>query len=157
MQMKWIKKPSPRNSVKKRLGCMALIVAAALSVSGCGEKEGDTSPEAVVSGESGYSDGSQLGEGSTKFELLVSDRDGKETRLEIHTDRETVGEALMELGVIAGEDSEYGLFVKTVNGISYDYDKDGVYWAFYVDGEYALTGVDATPVTAETDYAFKAE
>ena len=37
------------------------------------------------------------------------------------------------------------------------YDKDGVYWAFYVDGEYASTGVDATEVTAGAAYALKLE
>ena len=55
-----------------------------------------------------------------------------------------MGDALTELGLIEGEDSEYGLYVKTVNGITADYDTDGHYWAFYVDGEYAQTGVDAT-------------
>ena len=55
--------------------------------------------------------------------------------LEIHTDQETVGAALLELGLIAGEESEYGLFIKTVNGLTADYDTDGVYWAFYIDGE----------------------
>jgi len=58
------------------------------------------------------------------------DKEGSETQFEIHTEKETVGEALVELGLIAGEESEYGLYVKTVNGITADYDKDGVYWRF---------------------------
>ena len=37
------------------------------------------------------------------------------------------------------------------------YDKDGKYWAFYVDGEYAATGVDSTDITAGATYTFKAE
>ena len=45
------------------------------------------------------------------------------------------------MGLIAGEDSDYGLYVKTVNGVTVDYDTDGKYWAFYVDGEYAATDV----------------
>lgn len=56
-----------------------------------------------------------------------------------------------------GEDSEYGLYVKTVNGVTVDYDQDGKYWAFYVDGEYAATGVDSTDITAGATYTFKAE
>ena len=59
--------------------------------------------------------------------------------------------------LIAGEDSEYGLYVKTVNGVTVDYDTDGKYWAFYVDGEYAATGVDSTDITAGATYTFKAE
>ena len=63
----------------------------------------------------------------------------------------------MSLGLIAGEDSEYGLYVKTVNGVTVDYDQDGKYWAFYVDGEYAATGVDSTDITTGATYTFKAE
>ena len=77
--------------------------------------------------------------------------------LEIHTDKENVGEALEELGVIAGEESDYGLYVKTVNGETVDYDQDGKYCAFYVNGEYAMTSVDATEITEGDSYAFKVE
>ena len=59
--------------------------------------------------------------------------------------------------MIAGDESEYGLYVKTVNGITADYDKDGVYWAFYVNGEYAQTGVDSTSITEGDSYSFKVE
>lgn len=97
------------------------------------------------------------GEGDTVFHVSVTDKEGGETNFEIHTDKETVGEALLELGLIAGEEGEYGLYVKTVNGITVDYDKDGVYWAFYINGEYASTGVDATPITEGEQYSFKVE
>ena len=68
-----------------------------------------------------------------------------------------VGEALQELNLIDGEEGEYGLFVKTVNGITADYDTDGVYWAFYVNGEYATSGVDVTQITEGDSYALKVE
>lgn len=143
-----------RNKLKLRFCCMALIVAMALFASGCGSKGGDTpsGTEQTV-----YTDGSKLGEGSVQFSFTVADKDGNETHLEIHTDKDTIGDALLELGLIAGDEREYGLYVKTVNGITADYDTDGVYWAFYIDGEYAMTGVDSTPVTADASYAFKVE
>ena len=47
--------------------------------------------------------------------------------------------------------------MKTVNGITADYDTDGVYWAFYVNGEYASTGVDSTPITQGDAYSLKVE
>ena len=53
--------------------------------------------------------------------------------------------------------SSYGLYVKTVNGITLDYDTDGMYWAFYINGEYVQTGVDATGVEDGAVYAFRAE
>lgn len=70
----------------------------------------------------------------------------------IHTDKDTVGAALLEHELIAGEESEYGLYVKSVNGITADYDTDQAYWAFYINGEYGMTGVDATEITEGATY-----
>lgn len=98
-----------------------------------------------------------LGEGTNQFLFTVVDKDGNEANFEIHTDKEIVGDALLELELIAGEDSEYGLFVKTVNGITADYNVDQTYWAFYVNGEYAISGVDTTAIEEGTTYTFKVE
>ncbi len=70
----------------------------------------------------------------------------------IKTDEDTVGAALLEHRLIAGEDSEFGLYVKVVNGITADFDIDQSYWAFYIDGEYAASGVDSTEITEGTIY-----
>ena len=86
-----------------------------------------------------------------------TDQDGKAVTFTVHTDEKTVGDALLKLHVVAGEASSYGLYVKTVNGMTADYDKDGVYWAFYIDGEYAMTGVDATNITDGAQYVFRME
>lgn len=149
--------------------CMVLIVAAALFTNGCNGSAGNTassgteadaqnSSDTVSETEADTSDsGNVLGEGSKQFAFTVTDQDGNETSFEIHTDKETVGEALLEVGLIEGEDSEYGLYVKSVNAISADYDKDGVYWAFYVNGEYAQSGVDTTTITEGDTYSFKVE
>ncbi len=140
--------------------CMVLIVAMALSTVGCngskdsGAASGDAGAQA---GAEVQREGGELGEGSKEFALTVTDKDGNETQFEIHTDKEMVGEALQELNLIDGEEGEYGLFVKTVNGITADYDADGVYWAFYVNGEYAASGVDVTQITEGDSYALKVE
>ncbi len=145
--------------------CMVLIVAMALSTVGCngskdsGAASGDAGAQA---GAEVQREGGELGEGSKEFALdrksvVGTDKDGNETQFEIHTDKETVGEALQELNLIDGEEGEYGLFVKTVNGITADYDADGVYWAFYVNGEYAASGVDVTQITEGDSYALKVE
>lgn len=70
----------------------------------------------------------------------------------LKTDKETVGAALLEHKLIDGEESEYGLYVKVVNGIVADYDVDQSYWAFYIDGEYATTGVDSTEISEDVTY-----
>ena len=137
--------------------CMVLIAAMALFAAGCGN-----SSDAEVSSPSDVAtnvpaDGSVLGEGEKQFTFSVTDLDGNEVSYEIHTDAETVGEALLALELIAGDQGDYGLYVKTVNGVTADYDKDGTYWAFYINGEYAMSGVDTTAVEEGATYAFKVE
>ena len=70
----------------------------------------------------------------------------------LNTDKDTVGAALLEHELIAGEESEYGLYVKTVNGMLADYDIDQSYWGFYIDGEYAMSGVDTTEIVEGSVY-----
>lgn len=99
-------------------------------------------------------DVTELGEGAVSFDFSVTDKEGAETKFVIHTDKTTVGDALLELGLIEGEESEYGLYVKKVNGIVADYDVDKTYWAFYVNGEYAMSGVDTTNIEEGKTYSF---
>lgn len=99
----------------------------------------------------------EVGEGQISFEFTVVDADGSSEIYKVSTDKKTVGEALLDAKLIEGENGAYGLYVKTVAGKTYDYDKDGKYWAFYVNGEMSPTGVDMTDVTDGATYAFKAE
>lgn len=135
----------------KKILTMLLIMTMAVSVIACGKKE-EVSTETSV-----YEDGAVIGEGSKSFEFTVVNMAGEEATFEVKTDEDTVGAALLENNVIAGEDGDYGLYVKTVNGETVDYDKDGKYWAFYINGEYGMTGVDATDIVEGDSYAFKAE
>ena len=75
----------------------------------------------------------------------------------IMSNKKTVGDALKEHKLIDGEEGQFGLYVKTVNSVSYDYDKDGKYWAFYEENAYANQGVDQTPITEGRVYTFKPE
>ena len=136
---------------------MMLIVAMALCMIGCnGKKDAaqadNAQQEAVTQAENNV-----LGEGAKQFEFVVVDKDGNATEFEIHTDKETVGEALLDVKLIEGEEGSYGLYVKTVNGITADYDVDGTYWAFYVNDEYATSGVDTTAIAEGEVYSFKVE
>jgi len=135
---------------------MMLIVAMALCATGCGGKETGVNSESQMGGDT-QADKTVLGEGAEVFTFTVVDADGNETVFEIHTDEEMVGDALLEHNLIEGDEGAYGLYVKTVNGITADFDVDGSYWAFYINGEYGMTGVDATPVVDGDSYAFKVE
>lgn len=151
--------------------CMMLIVATACMTSGCNNKaaqetsstvatEQDTSVEYsndVVTEQDTTVESTVLGEGETKFTLTVVDQERIQTQFEIHTDKKSVGEALLDCGLVEGDDGEYGLYIKKVNGIEADYDKDGVYWAFYINGEYATSSVDSTDITEGAVYSLKVE
>lgn len=147
-----------KNTFEKRLLSLVLCLVLALSMFALTGCSGSASGTATQTQTAAQTDGvTELGEGDTDFELSVVDADGNETQFLIHTDAQTVGDALSELGLIEGEESSYGLYVKTVNGITADYDTDGTYWAFYIDGEYASTGVDSTDITAGSVYSLKVE
>ncbi len=134
--------------------CMVLIAAMALFTTGCTDNNPASTPDPSSEPQVEIK---VLGEGETVFTFTVTDADGKESAYEIHTNKTVVGDALSQLGLIAGEEGAYGLYVKTVNGITVDYDTDGKYWAFYVNGEYAVRGVDKTDITPGATYSFKAE
>ena len=131
------------------IGCMVLIAAMALVITGCGSKTETPAPTEAVA-----SDVKELGEGATSFEFTVEDLDGTKYAYIIHTDEKTVGAALMAVDLLKGEDGPYGLYVQEVNGIRAVYEEDGSYWAFYVNGEYGMTGVDQTEIEPDTAYAF---
>ena len=134
--------------------CLALIAAIALTAVGCDQAKTPETPETTVAGDETAAL-TVKGEGATLFYFNVVDKDGNETKFEIHTDKTIVGDALLELGLIAGEEGPYGLYVKTVNGITADYETDGTYWAFYEGDSYGMTGVDLTEIQAGATYAFK--
>ena len=98
----------------------------------------------------------ELGQGDKLFYFDVSFSNGETASYAIHTDAETVGDALTGLELIDGDLAGYGMYVTTVCGETLDWDADGMYWAFYENGEYAATGVDTTPVTEGATYAFAA-
>ena len=98
-----------------------------------------------------YLEDRELGTGAKTVVVQVKVEEQMVT-LTIKTDKDTVGAALLEHGLIEGEEGQYGLYVKVVNGIRADYDKDKRYWAFYIDGEYAMTGIELTEISDGAKY-----
>ncbi len=97
-------------------------------------------------------------EGTKTFTFEVYGEDGAlSLSKEITTEALYVGEALLAEGLIEGDEGQFGLYVKKVNGIFAEYETTGTYWAFYIDGAYAPSGVDTTPITDGAVYAMKAE
>ena len=86
-----------------------------------------------------------------KKSIVVTVVDDKKNEKEYkhNTDAEFLRQALEEIDdlTIEGEDSDTGLYVKKVNGITADYNVDQSYWAFYINDEYCKAGVDTQTVT----------
>ncbi len=100
---------------------------------------------------------STLGTGSKTFYFRVCDENGHITPYVIKTDKNIVGEALQELNLISGEEGDYGLYVKEVNGIKADYETTGTYWAFYIGEQMAPQGIDLTEIVEFETYIMKVE
>ena len=98
-----------------------------------------------------YLEDTTLGSGAKTLTVEVS-AENKTVTFTVKTDKDTVGAALIEHGLIAGDESQYGLYVKVVNGITADYDINQKYWAFYIDGEMAMSGVDTTEINENSRY-----
>lgn len=138
-----------------------LLAAAACGLSGCANNNTNTEAPQTSPTETAALQNTDTGsvpmEGSTEFVLEVTGIDGITKTQTISTDCNTVADALLEYGMIDGEDGEYGLYIKTVLGETHDYEVDGKYWAFYINGEYAMTGAELTEIVPGTVYAFCAE
>lgn len=142
------------NSISIRLLSLVLVfvLTAALALTGCSDAPAETTEAPQSAGAV-----TELGEGAKAFELTIVDKEGVNHPYLIHTDEEFVGFALIAHELIEGEQGPYGMYIKSVLGQVLDYDTDKMYWAFYVGSDYALTGVDMTPITEGEHYQLRAE
>lgn len=89
--------------------------------------------------------------GSKEITVKVIHADQSEKDFTYHTDAEYLGEVLLDEKLVDGEDSEYGLFVTTVDGETVD-DSKQQWWCVTKDGESLNTGVDQTPIADGEHY-----
>ncbi|MBQ8382436.1 MAG: DUF4430 domain-containing protein [Clostridia bacterium] len=138
------------------LFALLLTLSLCIGMTACGEDAPaeTTTADPAATTTSAPDDGTETPAKAT-FTFKVVHADGTEKSFEIKTNEETVGAALLAEGLISGENGDYGLYVKVVDGETADYDVDQSYWSFYIGDEYATTGVDKTPVTDGAIYWFK--
>lgn len=131
----------------KRGLCVLLSLCIFFSCTACSLNRADGDPWDSAT----YREDQSFGDGAVtvQAEVIVGDRSVTFT---VRTDKETLGGALVEHGLIDGEPGEYGLYVKVVNGITADYDIDQSYWALYKGGEMMMVGVDGAALTDGEHY-----
>lgn len=140
---------------EKRLLALLLALMMCVSVLLCGcEQQDDALPDIWKTAT--YTADATVGEGAKTVTLYVT-ADDKSVVLTVKTDAETLGAALLALDLIAGDESQYGLYVKTVNGMTADYDADGSWWCFNgvkEDGtrEMMMVGVDGAEISGGEAY-----
>ena len=88
--------------------------------------------------------------GEKRFTLTVVHKNGTEKVFELTSSEEFLGAALVAEGIIIESDSP-GMY-NTVDGETTDYSKDQSYWGFFIDGEYAMEGMNTTPITEGGQY-----
>ena len=142
---------------------LLLVLITVMALSGCGTNGGETNNDNEdiqgIGGLGTDQEGSielfpNIGEGEYTFLFEVTNDEDMSYFWVVHTNQTTVGEALLELDLIRGESSEFGFFVYEINGLVADFDNDGTFWAFFIDGEFAMTGVMDTEIEPDTIYGF---
>ncbi len=146
----------------KLLLIAVLIAAMALTFASCGNGNTTQSetPATAAPAESGTgeqtesapaestppeAEKTEIGEGKTTIVVTVKDGDTS-TEFTIHTDAENLADALTgtEPKIAEGQDSEYGLYITTVNGKTAD---DTHFWSIEQNGEMLMTGASSTPIS----------
>ncbi len=92
--------------------------------------------------------GAKPQEGAKAITIEVINSADESTVYELNTDAEYLRQAMDEAEGLTydGIEGEYGIMISTVNGEAADYNVNGAYWGFYVNGEYCNYGIDTQPV-----------
>ncbi len=135
-----------KKTLKTTLGALlALVLCIGICACGNAVQENDLWANAT------YTEDTELGAGAKTVTVEVTAEE-KTVVFTLHTDAQTVGEALMEHNLVSGEQSAYGLYIKSVNGIEADYSKTQTYWGFNKDGASMQTGVDGAQLSDGEHY-----
>ena len=127
--------------------CLSALVVSLLFTAGCAQK---VKAEGLWENAT-YASDKTFGEGKTTIEVEVKAEE-KSVTFTINTDKENLADALLEHKLVEGEDSQYGLYIKKVNGILADYDVNQSYWSLCKNGEMLMTGASDTKISEGEHY-----
>lgn len=94
----------------------------------------------------------QVGDKTVTVEVVHKDGSSKEFVYD--TDEENLGELLLAEGLIEGDVSEFGLYVKAVDGETADFSVDKGWWCLMKGDEMCATGVSETLISDGDRYAW---
>ena len=146
MRIFYIRKKENNMKNTNKLLTLALVFVMLFTFAACGAPKADGIWENAI-----YLEDTTLGEGAKTVTVKVTANE-KTVTFTIKTDKDILGDALVEHKLIEGEESQYGLMVLKVNGMTADYDIDQTYWAFCQNGEYMMSGVDSTAIVGGEEF-----
>lgn len=87
--------------------------------------------------------------GTKSITISVVDDQNQTTTYDVHTDAQFLRQAMQDAKglTFSGTDSEFGLMLIAVNGLTADWNKNQAWWSIYVNNELASYGIDKQPVT----------
>ena len=92
-------------------------------------------------------------QGSKEIVVNIDHLNGDDASYTIYTDAEYLRAALEQENLIEGTESQYGLYVTSVDGEAADESKQE-WWGYSVNGTFAELGVDSQPVADGDVYDF---
>lgn len=138
--------------MKKFLALMlAVLLVASLAACSFSKKVSD-SVEKGLENAGVLEESPEPNTGKATFTVIVVYQDGTEKEFSYTTEEAYVGPVLMAEGLLQGNEGPYGLEITHVDGVQAIYDTDKAYWAVYEGDQYAMQGIDTTPVVDGATY-----
>lgn len=126
--------------MKKKILILALAVCVLVCAVACSEED--------LWANATYKNDTAVGEGAKTVTVLITEGENSVT-LTVKTDKDTLGDALFELGLVNDRS-----FFDTLNGVLASWEKEQAYWAFYVGDELSPVGIAETAVNGGEDFRF---
>lgn len=130
--------------IATRIVVLLLALLMAVSFVACADVEATGAWENAT-----YTKSEELGEGAKTVTVVITAEEQSLT-FTIHTDKDTLGEALREHDLI---EDDNGL-IHTINGICADWDNGGWWWKFTKNGEMMPKGADSATIANGEQYEF---
>ncbi len=87
-------------------------------------------------------------EGNKIVTIEVINQAKNSVKYEVKTSSQYLKQAMEEVEGLefSGTEGPYGLMIDTINGEFAEYNTNGAYWSFYVNGEYCNYGISEQPI-----------
>lgn len=143
-----------KNKIKTAILVFLICISTVVLLESCKHSKEADLQGTIAQQNAVYTQDKTFGNGE-KTVMVTVITDDNSVKFTLNTDKDTLGDALKEYGLIEGDNGSYGLYVKKVNGIRADYDSDKAYWAFFKDGSPLEAGVDSTQINSGDSFEIR--